>query len=141
MIKQLSVFVENKSGRLAEITSIIAKAGIDIRGISISDTTDFGILRLIVDKPEEAVSTLKNAGLTVSLTKVLAVGISDKTGGFAETLAIIAKEEVGVEYMYTYLSRKSGAFFIIRVHDEEKAVEALKANGCTILSEEDLAVL
>lgn len=82
-IKQLSLFVENKSGRLAEITSIIAGAGIDIRALSIADTTNFGILRIIVDKPDEAERILREAGLTVSLTNVIAIGIPDVPGGFA----------------------------------------------------------
>ncbi len=140
-IKQLSVFVENKAGRLAEITSIIAKAGIDIRALSISDTTDFGILRLVVDKPLEAEATLRSAGLTVSLTDVIAVSISDKTGGFAETLSAIANEDIGVEYMYTYLSKKSGAYFIMRVLDPEKAVSTLQSHGFELLDEAKLATL
>lgn len=136
-IKQLSVFVENKSGRLAEITSIIATAGIDIRALSISDTTDFGILRLVVDKPYDAEKTLKEAGLTVSLTDVIAIGIPDKTGGVAETLAMVADKDVGVEYMYTFLSQKyERAYLILRVADNEKALAALKAHGCEILDGE-----
>lgn len=135
-IKQLSVFVENKSGRLAEITATIAKAGIDIRALSIADTTDFGILRLVVDKPYEAEKTLKEAGLTVSLTDVIAVGIADKTGGVAETLSMVAESDVGVEYMYSFLSQNyQRAYLIMRVADNEKALAALKAHGCEILSE------
>ena len=135
-IKQLSVFVENKPGRLAEITSIIASNGIDIRALSISDTTDFGILRLVVDKPYEAEKTLKEAGLTVSLTDVIAIGIPDKTGGVAETLAMVADKEVGVEYMYSFLSQNyQRAYLIMRVADTEKALSALKAHGCEILEE------
>ena len=135
-IKQLSVFVENKSGRLAEITATIAKAGIDIRALSIADTTDFGILRLVVDKPFEAEKTLKEAGLTVSLTDVIAVGIADKTGGVAETLSMVAESDVGVEYMYSFLSQNyQRAYLIMRVADNEKALAALKAHGCEILSE------
>ena len=106
-IKQLTVFVENKQGRLAEITSIMGEAGIDIRALSIADTTDFGILRLIVDKPVEAEKILKDAGLTVSLTDVIAVGIPDVTGGIAKTLTVIADKEVGVEYVYEYVARNS----------------------------------
>lgn len=136
-IKQLSVFIENKDGRLAEITSIIAKAGIDIRALSISDTTDFGILRLIVNKPEMAEKTLKEAGLTVSLTNVIAVGIPDRPGGIADTLAAIADKDVGVEYMYEYVARNSDhAYFVMRVADNEKAVAALQAHGCELLSED-----
>ena len=135
-IKQLSVFVENKSGRLAEITATIANAGIDIRALSISDTTDFGILRLVVDKPYEAEKTLKEAGLTVSLTDVIAVGVPDKTGGFAETICAIADKDVGVEYMYTFLSKeRNKTYLILRVLDPEKAITALASNGYEILNE------
>lgn len=86
MIKQLSIFVENKAGRLAEITAELAKAGVDIRALSVADTTNFGILRLIVDKPDEAERILREAGLTVSLTGVIAVGIPDQPGGFAAAM-------------------------------------------------------
>ncbi len=135
-IKQLSVFVENKSGRLAEITSIIANAGVDIRALSIADTTDFGILRLVVDKPYEAEAALKNAGLTVSLTDVIAVGIPDRPGGFAETMTAIADKDVGVEYMYAFISREHDrAYLIMRVLDNEKALSALNAHGCDVLDE------
>ena len=96
-IKQLSVFVENKSGRLAEITAVLAGAGIDIRALSIADTTNFGILRIIVDKPFEAETALKEAGLTVSLTSVLAIGIPDEPGGFAAAMKALAAAGVGVE--------------------------------------------
>ena len=138
-IKQLSVFVENKSGRLAEITTIIANAGIDIRALSIADTTDFGILRLVVDKPYEAEKTLKEAGLTVSLTDVIAVGIPDRPGGFAETIASVADKDVGVEYMYAFISRDHDrAYLIMRVADNEKAISALNAHGCEILSGESV---
>lgn len=133
-IKQLSVFVENKDGRLAEITTIIANAGIDIRALSIADTTDFGILRLVVDKPYEAEEALKNVGLTVSLTDVIAIGIPDRPGGFAETISAVADKDVGVEYMYAFISREHDrAYLIMRVADNEKALSALKAHGCDIL--------
>lgn len=134
-IKQLSVFVENKSGRLAEVTSIIANAGIDIRALSIADTTDFGILRLVVDKPYDAEKALKAAGLTVSLTDVIAVGIPDRPGGFAETMCSIADKDVGVEYMYAFISRENRAYLIMRVLDNEKAITALVSHGCDILDE------
>ena len=141
-IKQLSVFVENKAGRLAEITSIIAKAGVDIRALSIADTTDFGILRLIVNKPDEAEKALKEAGLTVSLNKVIAVGIPDRTGGIADTLAAIANKEVGVEYMYEYVARNSDhAYFVMRVADNEKAVAALTEIGFELLTQDAVSRL
>ena len=138
-IKQLSVFVENKDGRLAEITTIIANAGIDIRALSIADTTDFGILRLVVDKPYEAEKALKDAGLTVSLTDVIAIGIPDRPGGFAETISAVADKDVAVEYMYAFISREQDrAYLIMRVADNEKAIAALKAHGCDMLDGESV---
>ncbi len=138
-IKQLSVFVENKDGRLAEITTIIANAGIDIRALSIADTTDFGILRLVVDKPYEAEKILKDAGLTVSLTDVIAIGIPDRPGGFAETITAVANQAVAVEYMYAFISREQDrAYLIMRVADNETAIAALKAQGCDLLDGESV---
>ena len=95
-IQQLSIFVENKSGRLAEITRVLANADVDLRAVSIADTSDFGILRLIVDKPLEAVAALKAAKMTVSLTNVIAIGIEDKPGAFADAMAVLAKNGIGV---------------------------------------------
>ncbi|MBQ0110100.1 MAG: ACT domain-containing protein [Clostridiales bacterium] len=139
-IKQISVFVENKSGRLAEITSVIAKAGIDIRALSIADTTDFGILRLVVDKPTEAEKALREAGLTVSLTNVIAIGIPDRPGGFSEAMTVLSKQDIGVEYMYAFISRdREKAYLIMRVLDNEKAEKTLIENGCDIIDEETIA--
>lgn len=135
LIKQLSIFVENKAGRLAEITEIIAKAGIDIRALSIADTTNFGILRLIVDKPDEAEKALKDAGLTVSLTNVIAIGIPDKPGGFSSAMKCLANAGMGIEYMYAFISRDKGrAYVILRVNDNERAIEVLKQGGVEILT-------
>ena len=138
-IQQLSVFVENKSGRLAEITEIIGKAGVDIRAISVADTSDFGILRLIVDKPKEAVELLRAAGLTVSLTSVIAIGIDDKPGEFAKAMRVLADGNIGVEYMYAFISCDKGkAYVLLRVLETDKAVECLKQNGVTLLSAEEI---
>ena len=136
-IQQLSIFVENKSGRLAEITEILGTAGVDIRAISVADTSDFGILRLIVDKPKEAVEALRAANLTVSLTSVIAVGIDDKPGEFAKAMRVLADGEIGVEYMYAFISRDKGkAYVILRVLESDKAVECLKASGISLLDAE-----
>lgn len=138
-IKQLSVFVENKSGRLADITAILAKANIDIRALSIADTTDFGILRLVVDKPDEAEKTLKEAGLTVTLTDVLAVGIPDRPGGFASAMKVLAAENIGIEYMYAFVARAADrAYMIMRVKDNKQVCEILEKNGFEILKEENV---
>ena len=137
--QQLSIFVENKSGRLAEITETIGKANVDIRAISVADTSDFGILRLIVDKPKEAVEVLRAAGLTVSLTSVIAIGIDDQPGEFAKAMRVLADGNIGVEYMYAFISRDKGkAFVILRVLETDKAVACLEQNGITLLTAEDI---
>ena len=138
-IQQLSVFVENKEGRLAEITDALAKANIDIRAISIADTSDFGILRLIVDRPDEAVTALEEANMTVSLTSVIAIGITDKPGEFAKAMKVLAENHIVIEYMYAFISRDKGrAFVILRVNDEEQAVQARTGAGIMILSSEEI---
>ena len=139
VIKQLSIFVENKAGRLAEITATIAAAGIDIRALSIADTTNFGILRLIVDKPDVAEKALREAGLTVSLTNVIAVGIPDRPGGFAVAMKALADEKVDIEYMYAFISRDEGrACVILRVGDNDAAIAALQKSGVEILTPEKI---
>ena len=138
-IQQLSIFVENKSGRLAQITEILASANIDIRAISVADTSDFGILRLIVNKPNEAVDALKNEGVSVSLTNVIAMGINDKPGEFAKAMRILSDSTIDVEYMYAFISRESNkAFVILRVDEAEKAIKTLTEHKISILSAEQI---
>jgi hypothetical protein len=119
-IKQISVFLENKKGRLAEITKLIAQAGIDIRALSIADTAEFGILRLIVDKPEKAVEVISDGGFTVKSTDVLAVEIPDKPGSLAKVMEIFEKTGVNIEYLYASLEKDtSTAVVIFKVEDIE----------------------
>lgn len=138
-IQQLSIFIENKSGRLAEITEVLAAAGIDIRAISVADTSDFGILRLIVNKPDQAVEALKQAGLTVSLTNVIGMGIDDKPGEFSKAMRVLADHGIGVEYMYAFISRDKGkAYVILRAEDSAKAVEVLSGSGIKLLDPQEI---
>ena len=138
IIKQLSIFVENKRGRLAEITKAIAEAEVDIRALSIADTTDFGILRLIVDQPEKAAIALKEKGITVSVTNVIAVGINDTPGAFSVPMQILADADIDVEYMYAFITRKSEkAYVILRVADNASAAKVLSDKGVEILTEEE----
>ena len=138
-IKQLSVFVENTQGRLADITAKIAEANIDIRALSLADTTDFGILRLIVDKPEEAVLILKESGLTVSLTNVIAIGIDDTPGGFAKAVRVLANSDISIEYLYAFVSRSDNlAYVILRVEDNDKAVKVLTEGGIPVVGQGDI---
>ncbi len=139
-IKQLSIFVENKAGRLAEITKTMADAGIDIRAISVADTSDFGILRLIVDNPDKAVASLRAAHMTVSLTEVIGIGIQDRPGEFAKAMAVLAKAGVTIEYLYAFISRDKGkASVILRVDSNDKAICALQQEQIHLLSSEDIA--
>ena len=142
VIKQLSVFVENQPGRLAEVTDVLSKNDIDIRALSIADTTNFGILRLIVDHPARAESRLKEQGFTVSQTDVIGVGITDQPGGLAVALRILADEGITVEYMYAFVSKaEKTAFVILRVENNAQAEQVLSAKGIPILSSEDFLLL
>jgi len=119
-IKQISVFLENKKGRLAEVTKLIAEAGIDIRAVSIADTAEFGILRLIVNKPEAAVEAIAKGGFTVKSTDVLAVEIPDKPGSLAKVMEIFEKTGVNIEYLYASLEKDaSTAVVVFKVEDIE----------------------
>lgn len=133
-IKQLSVFVENQQGRLVEITEILAKNEIDIRALSIADTTEFGILRLIVNHPSRAERALKEQGFTVSLTEVIGICITDHPGGLCQALRVLNSEGIGVEYVYAFLSKDDNtAYVILRVEHNGLASEALKKGGVRIL--------
>lgn len=137
IIKQLSIFVENKKGRLAEITDIISKSGANIRALSIADTTDFGILRLIVDTPDAAASALKESGITVSVTNVIAIGIDDTPGAFSVPMKILSEADIDVEYMYAFITRKSEkAYVILRVADNDAAAKVLLSKGVELLDED-----
>lgn len=121
-IKQLSIFVENKFGRLESIIDTIGKNGINIRALSIADTTDFGILRVIVDDTEKAKKCLSDAGVIAKATDVIAVYIDDETGGLAKVLGYLTEEKISVEYMYAFLSRDtSKALMVVKADDEERA--------------------
>jgi hypothetical protein len=134
LVKQISVFLENKSGRLAEVTRVLGDSNIDISALSIADTTDFGILRLIVNKPEEAEGVLKENGFTVSTTSVIAIAVVDEPGGLAAALEVLNKEAIGIEYMYAFVGKTtSEALVILRVEDPDKAIDALSKNNIKVL--------
>ena len=135
LIKQISIFVENKPGRLNSITKPLKDNDIDIRALSIADTKDFGILRLIVNKPELACEVLKGADCTVSITNVIAIGINDKPGGLADAMDCLYRANISVEYMYAFITKTSDqAYVILRVENNDKALEALQDENFTILT-------
>lgn len=137
LVKQISVFVENKPGKLSAVTRLLADNDVDIRAFSVADSKDFGILRLIVNNPEKASEVLKGAEVTISVTNVIAVCIGDRPGGLAEAVDCLYKSNISVEYMYAFVE-KSGdnAFAILRVENNDKALEALAEGGFTILPAE-----
>ncbi len=136
-VEQISIFLENKSGRLADVSGVLAEAGINIRALSLADTTDFGILRLIVNDTEKAKTVLKEKGFTVGKTEVIAVEVSDRPGGLAELLNAIQKEGINVEYMYAFLQKhEDKAIIIFRFDELEKAIATLQNTGIKILKGE-----
>jgi hypothetical protein len=138
-VEQLSIFLENKTGRLAEVTKAIAGRNINIRALSLADTSDFGILRLIVDRTEDAKAMLKEAGFTVGRTDVVAVKVQDIPGGLHHVLTILTEQKINVEYMYAFVQKDgSHATMIFRFDRLEPAIEVLKANNIAMLSSEEI---
>ncbi|MDA3902558.1 MAG: ACT domain-containing protein [Desulfuromusa sp.] len=138
-VEQISIFIENKSGRLAEITAILGKAGINIRALSLADTSDFGILRLIVDDSEKALKVLKEQRFTVSITNVIGVAVPDTPGGLTSILQILDNNSVNVEYMYAFVERSGdNAVIIFRFDNIDEAIAALTKNGIKILPSEHI---
>ena len=128
--KQLSVFLENKKGRMCAAADVLAQNNVNIRARSLADTTEFGILRLIVDKPEEGKRVLSDAGIIVRVTNVLALSMEDTPGGALGVLRVLAESGIGVEYMYAYVAKETGkAFMIIQTEELEAAEDILRRNG------------
>lgn len=137
--KQVSVFLENKLGRLAMVTKILGDNGIDISAMSLADTTNFGILRMIVNAPDKAVEVLKEANFTVSTTDVLAVEVDDRPGGLAEILKVLHEYGISIEYAYSFIKRSGDkAFILFRVENPQRAVELLKGTGVRVLDEKEV---
>ena len=142
LVEQIAVFLENKSGRLAEITAVLAENNINIRALSVADTADFGILRLIVDNVEKAKAVLKDNGFTVGKTTVIAVEVADKTGGLAKVLKCIHESNINVEYMYAFVNKTGeNAVLIFRFEKMDEAIDALRKEGFTILTKEQICAL
>lgn len=133
-IKQISIFLENKSGRLARVTRVLGENGINIRALSIADTTDFGILRIIVNDPDKAYNALKEAGFSVNATDVIAVEIKDTPGGLAGPLEYLREANINIEYLYAFLTKASNAALVVfRVEQIDEAIRVLQEKGIRIL--------
>lgn len=141
-VKQISIFLENKSGRLAQVTTVLGENGINIRALSIADTTDFGILRLIVNNPDKAYQVLKEAGFTVSTTDVIAVEVTDEPGGLSKALQTLEGAGINIEYLYAFVQKASSAALVVfRVEQLDEAVRVLQETGTRILGEDEVYLL
>ena len=140
-IHQISVFLENRAGQLSGITQILAEHGIDMRAISIAETADYGVVRMIVDNSEQATSILLSKGFILSMTPVLVVAVPDAPGGLAPVLALLAEGNIDIEYMYSLFTHKEGkAYMVFRVSDEEKFVKLLASKGMETVSNAELGL-
>jgi hypothetical protein len=133
-LKQITVFLENKAGRLGEVTRVLAAGGINMRAMSIADTADFGILRIIVNDTEKAQQSLNAAGFTTRLTKVAAVEIEDKPGSLARVMELFEKSQVNIEYLYASLESKTGkAVVIFKLGDHDQGLKILEESGLSTI--------
>lgn len=134
-VKQISVFLENTAGRLGEVTSLLGGGGVNLRAITIADTADFGILRLIVDDYEKALGLFKDNGFTAKVTEVLAIEVKDEPGGLAEVMKIFEDNNVNIEYLYATLEKSADrAVVIFRVEDVDSALRLIEKHGLTMVS-------
>ena len=141
-INQLSIFVENKAGTVEKITRSIADAGVSIRALSVADTQEFGILRLIVSDVEKAKEALHNNDCVVSITKVIGVQIPDVPGGLSDVLKLVSDRGINVEYLYAFITiARKHAYVVLRVEDNEKAAKILTDAGIKLVSQEDVEAL
>jgi hypothetical protein len=141
-VKQISVFLENKKGRLAEVTRTLSHEKINIRALSLADTADFGVLRIIVDNPDRSLTILKSHGFVAQVTEVVAVEVEDRPGGLSRILEVLDQDNVNVEYMYAYVEKsRENAIVICRIDDRERALQVLEKNGIATVSAEALKAL
>lgn len=134
-VRQLSVFIANEAGRVSEVTDLLGSADVNIRGFSVSDTAEYGILRLVVDKPDAAKDVLKKAGFTVKTSDVICIDLPDKPGGLASVLKMVAAAGVNIEYVYSLVS----TYVVINVADVERALGLLEGKPVRLVSQEEIA--
>ncbi|MDY0087277.1 MAG: amino acid-binding protein [Coriobacteriia bacterium] len=134
-VQQLSVFIANEAGRVSEVTHLLGDAGVNIRGFAVSDTADYGILRLIVDKPHEARAALNAGGFTVKESEVICIDLPDQPGGLGSVLKIVADAGVNIEYVYSLIA----TFVVINVSDVDRAVRLLGGQPVRLVSQEEIA--
>jgi hypothetical protein len=138
-LKQISIFLENRKGRLWKALNILSSANINIRALSIADTSEFGILRMIVPEPEHAKKILEDANFVVKVNDVIAVGVSDEPGGLESVLELLNNSDINVEYLYAFVEKKGKkAMVVIRTEDINAGVTALEKGGITLMSSDEV---
>lgn|SRR5690554_901546 len=138
-VQQISVFLENKAGRLAKVARVLKESGINIRALTVADTSDFGILRMIVSQPDRAFEVLRTAGFTVKQNPIIAVEIVDKEGLFFEIMDFCDKNDLNIEYTYSFVEQSSNrAILFLRFDNTDRAIEIFKENGYKLLSNEEI---
>lgn len=143
-VKQISIFLENRPGQLADITKALGENNIDMRSLCIAEAAEFGIVRLIVDAPDKAAKILTDAGYICSITQVIAVVVDDEPGGLNKVLEILRAEDINLEYAYVFTAKKKGGaynIFHVTEKDTEKAVALLHKNGVELVTQEELDTL
>ncbi len=139
LVKQISIFTQNIHGDLAGITAVLADNNIDLKSLSIADTSSFGVIRAIVEDAEKAVHVLKAAGFTAKITEVLAFEVADRPGGLAEVLKVFEKEDIEIEYLYSFVRSKTGsALIVFRTEDLDHTIQLLNQHGVKLLSNEEV---
>ena len=137
-LQQISVFLENKSGRLSRVTQLLKESDIDILALCVADSNEYGILRMIVDKPAKAMEELEKAKFTVSLTQVIGVAIPDNAGGLSTVIELLAKQHISMEYIYAFTSRKIvEAIIILRVEDTQSAIDILTSHNVKLITHKE----
>jgi len=141
-ITQISVFLENKKGRLAEVCSLLGENKINIRALTVAESEDFGVLRIVVDKPQEALNILKGNGMVASFSEIVAIEVEDKPGGLAAILKALSRNNINVEYMYGFVEKFSDkALLVFRFEHIDKALEVLKKNKIKIVGKDKIIKL
>lgn len=138
-ITQISVFLENRKGRLCDVCTMLGDAGVNIRALTIAETESFGVLRMVVDRPEKAIDLFRKQGVTANLTDVVAVEVPDTPGGLSSVLKVLSDNEVNVEYMYGFVEKQTeNALLVFRFDNPEKAQQVLKSNGFNVVDEQGI---
>lgn len=138
-ITQLSVFLENRRGRLYDAARVLGEASVNIKALTIAENEEFGILRMVVDKPEKALELLKKNGFVASITDIVAVEVSDRPGGLAVILKILDDNGINLEYMYAFVEKNAdNAIVVFRFDDPDRAIEVLSKNNIRVFSKKDI---